>query len=193
MTPGRKLATLLPLALLLLAGTGCHRQSVHAAAPPPPPSPASTSPVPEPATPSDSAKPADTKPATPADAATGSPAPETPAPKPATPHPHVTPAPPVMPETPPAPRPAPPQIRPSLTPTQAAEFKRKTNDAGAEAEKNLQRAYGRPLNESQRDLMEKIRGFLTQSQEAGSAGDWGRAFNLAEKARLLSLELVESL
>jgi hypothetical protein len=193
MTPSRKLATLVPLALLALGGAGCHRQTVHAAAPPPAATPASANPAPASTAPSDTTKPAETKPATPPDTATVNPSPETPAPKPATSHPHVAPAPPVTPETPPAPRPAPPQIRPSLSPAQAAEFKRKTNEAGVEAEKNLQRAYGRPLTEAQKDLVEKIRGFMTQAREAGDAEDWGRAFNLAEKARLLSLELVESL
>lgn len=123
------------------------------------------------------------------------PAPDTPAPKPVTPRPRVNPAPTLAPapETPPAPRPTPPQIRPRLSPEQVAEYKRKTSEDVAEAEKNLQSAYGRPLNESQRDLVEKIRGFLTQAREAGDAEDWGRAVNLAEKARLLSLELVNSL
>lgn len=111
------------------------------------------------------------------------------------PRPRVNPnpAPPVTPETPPAPKPAPPQIRPRLSPAQAAEYKRKTNEGMAEAEKNLQNAYGRPLTESQRDLVEKIRGFLTQARQAGDAEDWERAANLAEKARLLSEELVNSL
>jgi hypothetical protein len=114
------------------------------------------------------------------------PAPEIPAPKPPAPKPRASSTPP--PE--PAPRPAPPQLRPSITPAQAADFKRKTNEAVAETEKNLQGTNGRELNQEQRDLVEKIRGFLAQAREAGEAEDWGRALNLAEKARLLSRELV---
>lgn len=193
MTPGRKLATLVPLALVLLVGAGCHRQKVQAAAPPPAAPPASTNPQPATAPPSTTATPSEGKPATPTGEAPTNPAPETPAPKPVTPRPHVNPAPSATPEPTPPPRPAPPQIRPSLSPAQLAEYKKKTNDAMAEAEKNLQRAYGRELSQEQQDLVEKIRGFLTQAREAGDAGDWGRAVNLAEKARLLSAELVNSL
>jgi outer membrane biosynthesis protein TonB len=193
MTPGRKLAALLPLALLVLGGAGCHRQKVQAAAPPPVSPPANANPQPAPAPPSTTTAPRDSKPSPPAGEAPVNPAPETPAPKPVTPRPRVIPAPPAAPETPPPPRPAPPQIRPRLSPEQVAEYKRKTSEAIAEAEKNLQSAYGRPLTESQRDLVEKIRGFLTQAREAGDAEDWGRAANVAEKARLLSLELINSL
>jgi outer membrane biosynthesis protein TonB len=193
MTPGRKLATLVALALLVLGGAGCHRQKVQAAAPPPAAPPASANPQPAPAPPSSTATPPEGKPATPPGETPANPAPETPAPKPVTPRPHVNPAPPAAPEPAPPPRPAPPQIRPSLSPAQTAEYKKKTNEDIAEAEKNLQRAYGRELSQEQRDLVEKIRGFLTQAREAGDAGDWGRAVNLAEKARLLSAELANSL
>jgi outer membrane biosynthesis protein TonB len=193
MTPGQKLATLVPLALILLGGAGCHRQKVQAAAPLPVAPPASANPQPSPAPPNTTATPPEGKPATPSGETPANPAPETPAPKPVTPRAHVNPAPPATPEPTPPPRPAPPQLRPSLSPAQTAEYKKKTNDATAEAEKNLQRAYGRELSQEQQDLVEKIRGFLTQAREAGDAGDWARAFNLGEKARLLSVELVNSL
>jgi hypothetical protein len=62
----------------------------------------------------------------------------------------------------------------------------------ATAEKNLQRANGRQLNAAQKDLTEKISGFLGQAHEAIVANDWVRAQNLAEKARVLSAELVKS-
>ncbi len=61
------------------------------------------------------------------------------------------------------------------------------------AEKNLQAAAGKQLNAAQKDLVEKINGFLGQAHEAIVAGDWVRAKNLAEKARVLSDELVKSL
>lgn len=51
---------------------------------------------------------------------------------------------------------------------------------------------GRKLNATQNDMVEKIRGFLGQAQEAIQAGDWFRAQNLASKAELLSEELVRS-
>jgi hypothetical protein len=42
-------------------------------------------------------------------------------------------------------------------------------------------------------LVEKIRSFLGQSRDAGKGGDWVRAQNLSQKARLLSAELIASL
>ena len=84
-------------------------------------------------------------------------------------------------------------MSPSLPPAQLAEFERKTNAAIAIAEKNMQSTYGKQLNTAQTDLLEKIRGFLSQAREAARVGDWQRAFNLADKAQVLSIELVNSL
>lgn len=113
-----------------------------------------------------------------------------PAPKPIEPKPRppTTPAP----ETP-APKPAPPQITQRLSPTQEAELKSQTEKSIAEAETNLRRAYGRQLNEAQHDMVEKIQSFIAQSREASEAGDWNRARIQADKARVLSIELVNSL
>lgn len=60
------------------------------------------------------------------------------------------------------------------------------------AERNLQSASGKQLSAAQKDLVEKIRGFLNQSHEAIKSDDWVRAQSLAEKARVLSAELVKS-
>jgi len=62
-----------------------------------------------------------------------------------------------------------------------------------EAEKNLQQANGRQLNAYQQDLVEKTRSFIDQSHDASKGGDWARAQMLAQKARLLSTELVNTL
>jgi hypothetical protein len=87
----------------------------------------------------------------------------------------------------------PPQISPQLSPGDQATMRRSTDvDAGV-AQNNLKRANGKVLNAAQLDLREKIRSFLAQSEEAGKAGDWSRAQTLAQKARLLSVELVDSL
>jgi hypothetical protein len=85
-----------------------------------------------------------------------------------------------------------PQISPQLSPGDQATYERKTNDDIAVAERNLQQAGGRQLSASQQDIAEKIRSFVDQSREASKAADWTRAQNLAEKARLLSVELVNS-
>jgi len=86
-----------------------------------------------------------------------------------------------------------PQISPQLSPNDQAVYERKTNEDISVAEKNLQSAKGRQLNPSQLDLAEKIRSFVTQAHDAAKASDWTRAQNLAQKARLLSTELVNSL
>jgi hypothetical protein len=57
----------------------------------------------------------------------------------------------------------------------------------------LAQANGKQLSAGQQDLEEKIRSFLVQSRDASKSGDWARAQNLAQKARLLSVELVNSL
>jgi len=86
-----------------------------------------------------------------------------------------------------------PQISPQLSPGDQASYERKTSEDISVAEKNLQQASGRQLNPAQQDLAEKIRLFLEESREATKGNDWTRAQNLAQKARLLSVELVNSL
>ncbi|MGD0965109.1 MAG: hypothetical protein ABSA57_14555 [Candidatus Acidiferrales bacterium] len=89
-------------------------------------------------------------------------------------------------------RPPAPQISPQFSPLDQASYERKTNDDVAVARKNLQAARGKQLNAAQQDLVDKIRSFLAQSLDASKGGDWARAQNLAQKARLLSVELVNS-
>jgi hypothetical protein len=90
-------------------------------------------------------------------------------------------------------RPTAPQMTPQLSPDDQANFERRTNDDLSVAEKNLQQSSGKQLNATQQDLAEKVRNFLGQSREASKSGDWTRAQTLAQKARLLSVELVNSL
>src|SRR5271156_3656993 len=93
----------------------------------------------------------------------------------------------------PASRPAAPQISPQISPGDQATFQRKTEDDINITQKNLQQAAGKQLSAAQLDLIEKIQSFVGQSHEASNTGDWARAQNLSQKARLLSAELVESL
>jgi len=118
----------------------------------------------------------------------------------------ILPEPPEIPEEPaPAPvrpRPAAPveasrpkepvQISPQLSAGQLADAQRKTTQDIGTAERNIQLVGGRELNASQKDLLEKVRGFLGQAHEAVRATDWVRAQSLAEKAQLLSAELIKS-
>lgn len=90
-------------------------------------------------------------------------------------------------------RPRAPQISPQLTDDQKATYQRGiTEDIGV-AEGNLKQTVGKRLNAQQTDLVDKIRNFRDQSNNAAKEGDLARAKNLAQKARLLSVELVNSL
>jgi hypothetical protein len=91
------------------------------------------------------------------------------------------------------PRPQAPQLTPQISPSDQESYRRKTDEDVSVAEKNLQQTAGKQLNAAQQDLVGKIRSFLDQSREASKDGDWARAQNLAQKARLLSVELANSL
>ena len=167
--PSHKIALALLLAATL-AVSACKKRTVHAATPVPSPAPpAETTSTPEP------------KPETPP-APSLSPAPVSPPAKPAPAKPRPDPA-----------KPAPPQISPGLSAQEQAAAERVTKEDINVAERNLQAVYGKQLNAAQHDLVEKIRGFLGQAREAMLASDWVRARNLAQKARVLSTELLNSL
>jgi len=85
------------------------------------------------------------------------------------------------------------QITPELSPGDQASYERNTADDLAVAEKNLGQATGKQLSAAQQDLVAKITSFASQSRDASKGGDWARAQNLAQKARLLSVELLNSL
>jgi outer membrane biosynthesis protein TonB len=179
---------LLALLCILFAGlAGCATKKIVRAAPPSvsAPPPEDTSPMPSPETP----PPVDT---------TEEPAPEVPSPAPP-PSPSKRPAAPKRPgpteaETAePAPaKPAPPQISPQLSASDLEATKKSTTRNITIAEQNLQVGNGKQLDAAQTDLTGKINGFLKQAHEAILADDWVRAQNLAEKARVLSAELVKS-
>jgi len=186
MASSRKFAflTCIVAAMLTVTASGCLRHKVHAAPPVlvplEPPAPVVTS--------------------EPTKAPAPIPAPTAPAPKnpePATPPSALTPKPdtlkrPVVaqpePDHPPA-----PQISPQMSPSDQAELAKQTQQFTTDAQNNLHRADGRNLTPSQRDMADKIRGFLAQAQDAIRTSDWARAKNLAQKADLLSLELVKTL
>jgi len=178
------------LALLCAASAilaGCASKHIVRAAPPSVSTPPldDTVPMPAPETPPPAASTTEVEPA-----------PEMPAPSP-TPALGKKPAAPRRPApaeaADPAPaKPAPPQISPQLSPKDLESTKKNTTTNITTAEQNLQLANGKQLSAAQNDLTEKIKGFLSQSHEAIMADDWVRAQNLAEKARVLSAELVKS-
>ncbi len=168
--PSRHIAMIVLLASLALGVSGCKRRTAHAAPPVVDTTPPAQA-VPEP-------------PVAPPEKKSESP------PEPS-PNPPALVVPPAKPA--PAPRPAPPQISPRLSPAEEAEAEGRTKKDINAAERNLQSVYGKQLNASQHDLVEKILGFLGQAREAVRASDWARASNLAQKARVLSIELINSL
>jgi hypothetical protein len=172
-------STLVAVCVVCFGVAGCQKKVAHAAPPvinpPTVPEviPADTKPVPPPIVP---------PPATTSEPPTLVVPPakvEPPKPRPAT-------------QEPSAPKPDAPQIAPQLTPAEQAAAEKQARKDIDTAENNLQLAYGKQLNAGQHDLVEKIRGFLGQSREALRAEDWTRAQNLAQKARVLSIELVNS-
>jgi hypothetical protein len=172
------------LACLAAAGfSGCQRNIVRAA---PPSVAASPTPEPQPqpepeptvVAPPDAPAPSEPLPVP----ALGAAAPAAPRPRPASPAEAAKPK-----------EPEAPQISPQLSPAELSDAQRRTTSDISVAERNLQMASGRTLNASQKDLAEKVRGFLEQAHSAIRASDWVRALNLAQKAQVLSTELIKSL
>lgn len=182
----KRALAILVLGALVLAGTGCRKKKVQAAPPPAVAPPVAK--APEPAPPEKKPEPtAESKPETPTLVV---PPPKT-APKPLPPLPTPTPATQPEPETT-APKPPAPQMSPRLTPAEQVAYRQQTQEAIAVAEKNLQAVSKRKLSAAQQDIAGKVRGFLGQAQEAMAIADWVRALNLAQKAQLLSQELLDS-
>jgi len=86
-----------------------------------------------------------------------------------------------------------PQIVPELSPQESSALQQETQQNLDRAEQNIAAASHKTLNATQTDLASKIRGFISDAREAGKAGDWARARDLAKKAQVLSEELVNSL
>jgi len=85
-----------------------------------------------------------------------------------------------------------PQIVPELSAQESSALQQETQQNLDRAERNVDVASRRNLNATQKDLASKIRGFISDAHEAGKAGDWARARDLAKKAQVLSDELVSS-
>ncbi|MFZ0333599.1 MAG: hypothetical protein WAN10_00110 [Candidatus Acidiferrales bacterium] len=173
-------------ASLSLCCSGCSHHNVQAAAPlsvpPVPPAPIPS----QDTTKSPASIPAPSTPA-PANPVSGTP----PAlnPKPDSPKRPVTTAPPPS----EAERPAAPQISPQISPSDQSQLQQQANQYVATAQQNLHHADGRDLNANQKDMVDKIRGFLDQAQHAIQASDWESAKNFSQKAYLLSLDLLKTL
>jgi outer membrane murein-binding lipoprotein Lpp len=90
-------------------------------------------------------------------------------------------------------KPEAPQIVPELSTQESTSLQRESNQSLSAAERNLAATSGKSLNAAQADLASKVRSFISDAREAGRAGDWARARDLAKKAQVLSEELDRSL
>jgi hypothetical protein len=189
-----RIAIILLLCGVLPALGGCGETKVRAAAPAPAPAeamrPMTIAPDTDATPPSEVAT--TVAPTIPAATTPASPPVILPTAKPAAPHKPVT-EPSTADNEAPASHPPVPLITPQLSAGDQANYQRKTTDDLAIAESNLQQTDGKQLNATQTDLTGKIRSFVAQSRDASKEGDWSRAQNLAQKARLLSIELINSL
>lgn len=166
--------------------SGCVHNKVHAAAP------VTVAPVaPSPVPPQDTTKSPASIP-TPVTPAPQNPVPSTPppglSPKPDNPKRPATSAPPAEPD-----KPAAPQISPQISASDQSQLRQQAGQYVTNAQQNLHHADGRDLNSTQKDMVDKIHGFLDQAQQAIQTSDWERAKNLSQKAYLLSLDLLKTL
>jgi hypothetical protein len=90
-------------------------------------------------------------------------------------------------------KPEAPQIVPDFSAQESSTLQQQTSQSLSTAEHNLAAAAGKSLNATQFDLASKVRSFISDAREAGRAGDWARARDLAKKAQILSDELAASL
>ncbi|MCS6954512.1 MAG: hypothetical protein RMK57_13705 [Bryobacterales bacterium] len=94
-----------------------------------------------------------------------------------------------QPQAPPAP---PPQLKQILTPEQRVALERSINHRLSRARATLAALRGKSLNAQQATVVEQIRTFIRQAEEARSR-DLLRASNLAERADVLARELAAAL
>jgi type IV secretory pathway VirB10-like protein len=85
-----------------------------------------------------------------------------------------------------------PQISPQLSPEEKSRAQASTDADMKAAQQALDTAAHHTLNATQQDMVDKISSFLAQSREAIGVADWLRAKNLAQKAHVLSDELIRS-
>jgi hypothetical protein len=85
-----------------------------------------------------------------------------------------------------------PQISPQLSPEEQSRAKASYDADIRAAQQDLDTASHHSLNATQQDMADKIRSFLAQALDAKNAADWLRAKNLANKAHVLSTELIRS-
>jgi hypothetical protein len=82
------------------------------------------------------------------------------------------------------------QFSTTTSPEQAAHERQSTTRLLAATDANLQKLSGHRLDANQEDTLAQIRSYMQQAKSAEDAGDLQSARNLAQKAQLLSTQLV---
>jgi hypothetical protein len=83
------------------------------------------------------------------------------------------------------------QISPGLTPAEAVRERQNVERLLGAADDQLQMLSGRPLDEKRQETVVQVRNYLVQARSALKEGDLRRANTLAQKAHLLSDDLVK--
>jgi len=81
-------------------------------------------------------------------------------------------------------------ISPDLSSQQASQQLRSTNELLARTDLNLKQIANRQLSTAQEDTVRQIKVYMEQARAAAKNGEVQRAYNLANKANLLSADLV---
>jgi cytoskeletal protein RodZ len=81
------------------------------------------------------------------------------------------------------------KLSPGLS-AQASQQRESAEQLLAASDANLNKIAGRTLSASQQDTVKQIKSYMDQAKSALNEGDIQRAYNLALKANLLSVELV---
>lgn len=89
-------------------------------------------------------------------------------------------------------KPAPIQISPQLSAAEVSRLQGDTETDLRTARLNLNSVVGKQMNSFQQELADKVHSFMDQTRDAQTASDWVRARSLAEKARIVSVDLVRS-
>ncbi len=82
-------------------------------------------------------------------------------------------------------------ISPDMSPQQAQQQRGRTTWLLGKTDENLKILANRPLNAAQQDTVHQVKRYVEDSEDATKNGDLQRAYTLANKARMLSADLVK--
>jgi hypothetical protein len=82
-------------------------------------------------------------------------------------------------------------ISPGVSPQQASQQRDKTTWLLGKTDENLKTLATRQLNPAQQDTVDQVKRYVEESEAATKNGDIQRAYTLANKARILSRDLVK--